>query len=98
VPLWAALAGGVGALLCGMMLARAASRTRTLPVPPEQLEAAADEIKQRWPSVHDDDIRDARGDLKKLTSIVAERTGENPREVRERLTTIAGGHSSNGHS
>src|SRR6266508_5269607 len=67
VPLWVALAAGAGALLAGMMLARSVSRSRMLAMPPEQLEAAADEIKGRWPVVHDDDIRDARGDLKKLT-------------------------------
>lgn len=98
VPLWVALAAGAAALLAGMMLARSASRSRITPLPPDQLEAAADEIKGRWPAVHDDDIRDARGNLKKLTSIVVERTGENPREVRERLTAITGAHSPNGHS
>jgi hypothetical protein len=98
VPLWVALVAGAGALCVGMMLAKSASRSRMLTMPIDQLEAAADEIKGRWPAVHDDDIRDARGDLKKLTSIVVERTGENPREVRERLAAITSAHSPNGHS
>jgi|SRR5215203_4789645 len=97
-PLWLTVALGIGAFFAGMAVAQATHASRARTVRPEQLEAAADQIKENWPSVHDDDIRDARGNLKRLSSVVAERTGEDQRAVRERLTAITSGQSSNGHS
>ena len=99
VPLWLALGFALGALALGFALGQAAAGKVSLPsVNPEDLEAAADKIKERWPAVHDDDIREARGNLKRLSSVVAERTGESIRSVQERLTAITGSQSSNGHS
>jgi uncharacterized protein YjbJ (UPF0337 family) len=82
----------VGAALTGMGMQRAAA------VRPEDLEAAADQIKERWPAIHDDDIREANGNLKRLSSVVAERTGENARAVRERIAAMATIQSANGRS
>ena len=100
VPLWLALGVGLGALALGYVLGQAAAsgNVRVPSVNPEDLEAAADKIKERWPAVHDDDIREARGNLKRLSSVVAERTGENIRSVQERLTALTGRQSSNGQS
>lgn len=75
------------AFVLGYMLGRAGAR-RVTTVAPEQLEAAAQRIKDVWPGIHDDDIREARGNLKRLSNVIAERTGESMRSVRERLTSI----------
>ena len=97
-PLWLAIGLALGGLMLGFALGQAAAARRVPGVDPAQLEAAADKIKDQWPAIHDDDIREAQGNLKRLSSVVAERTGENARDVRERLTTMTSGQSSNGHS
>ena len=95
VPLWLALGIGLGALVAGFAIGQAAAGAR-VPAPQLDLEGAADKIKERWPAIHDDDIRDAAGNLKRLSSVVAERTGENARAVRERIVAMTGGQSANG--
>jgi hypothetical protein len=88
------LAGAAtGAFLLGFLIGRATARRGDV-IAPEQLEAAADQIKDTWPGIHDDDIRDARGDLKRLSSVIVERTGEDTRSVRERLASITAQASS----
>ncbi len=93
------LAGvAVGAFLAGFLIGRATAG-REPEIAPEELEAAADQIKDTWPGIHDDDIRDARGNLKRLSSVIGERTGEDTHTVRERLASItARGQSMNGGS
>ena len=94
-PLWVLLTAAAGAFVLGYLLGQAAARRAS--IAPEELEAAADKIKDTWPAVHDDDIREARGNLKRLSSVIGERTGEDARSVRERLTAITGRRpSSNG--
>ena len=97
VPLWLALGVGLGALVAGYVLGQAAA-TRRISLPEVDLEGAAEKIKERWPAIHDDDIREARGNLKRLTSVVSERTGENARFVRERLVAMTTRQSANGGS
>jgi hypothetical protein len=97
VPLWLALGVGLGALVAGYALGQAAAAQR-VSLPAVDLEGAADQIKERWPAIHDDDIREARGNLKRLTSVVSERTGENARFVRDRLMAMTTGQSANGGS
>jgi uncharacterized protein YjbJ (UPF0337 family) len=77
----------IGAFFAGFLIGRAAAGRRP-DLLPEQLEAAADQIKDTWPGVHDDDIREARGNLKRLASLIEERTGEDEDDVRERLVGI----------
>lgn len=100
IPVWLALGAGIGVFLIGFGLGKgaAASKSRIPPVSQEDIEAAADQIKERWPSVHDDDIREANGNLKRLSSTIGERTGESAKSVRERLTTMTAGQSANGQS
>jgi uncharacterized protein YjbJ (UPF0337 family) len=98
VPLWLALGIGIGAFLIGFGLGQGAAASRRPAVRQEDIEAAAEQIKERWPSVHDDDIREANGDLKRLSSTIRERTGESTRSVRERLTAMTTGQSANGQS
>ena len=94
-PLWVALTLGIGGFMLGFVVGSAlAARGTAVPV---DLESAADKIKDEWPSSHDDDIREAQGNLKKLSSVIGERTGEDTRAVRERLATMTSvGHSPNG--
>ena len=96
-PLWLAIGLALGGLMLGFALGQAAAARRVPGIDPAQLEAPADKIKNQWSSIHDD-IREAQGNLKRLSSVVAERTGENARDVRERLTTMTSGQSTNGHS
>src|SRR5262249_30422533 len=75
--IWVPVAFGVGGFLVGFVLGSAlAARSTAIPV---DLESAADQIKDEWPSIHDDDIREAQGNLKKLSSVIGERTGEDTR-------------------
>jgi hypothetical protein len=97
IPLWLALGIGVGAFVAGCVLGQAAAAQRRSPRPVD-LERAADQIKERWPAIHDDDIREAKGNLKRLSSVVSERTGESARDVRERLVAMTTGQSANGGS
>lgn len=97
VPLWAMLAAGIAGFAIGYSL-RVSVRTGPS-LSPGQLEAASDQIKTEWPEVEDEDIREARGNLKKLSGVIGERTGEPARSVRERLTTMtAQSHSTNGNT
>lgn len=98
VPVWLMLGIGIGAFLIGFGVGQGVAASQRRTVRPEALEAAAAQIKERWPSVVDDDIREANGDLKRLSSVIGERTGESARSVRERLTAMTAGQSSNGHS
>jgi uncharacterized protein YjbJ (UPF0337 family) len=98
VPVWLMLGIGIGAFLIGFGVGQGVAASQRRMVRPEALEAAAAQIKERWPSVVDDDIREAHGDLKRLSSVIGERTGESARSVRERLTAMTAGQSSNGHS
>ena len=98
VPVWLAVGIGIGAFLIGFGLGQGAAASRTASVRQEDIEAAAEQIKERWPSVHDDDIREANGNLKRLSSTIGERTGESARSVRERLTAMTTGQSANGQS
>jgi hypothetical protein len=98
VPLWLAIGIGVGAFLIGFGIGQGAAASRKPSVRPEDVEAVAEKIKERWPSVHDDDIREANGNLKRLSSTIGERTGESARSVRERLTAMTTGQSANGQS
>jgi hypothetical protein len=100
IPVWLALGVGIGVFLIGFGFGKgvAASRSGMPSVSQEDIEAAADQIKERWPSVHDDDIREANGNLKRLSSTIGERTGESARSVRERLTAMTAGQSANGQS
>ncbi|MGD9889989.1 MAG: hypothetical protein AB7R89_12555 [Dehalococcoidia bacterium] len=98
IPVWLALGIGIGALMIGFGLGKGAAASRMPAVRQEDIEAAADQIKERWPSVHDDDIREANGNLKQLSSVIGERTGESVKRVRERLTTMTTGQSANGQS
>ncbi len=98
VPLWLTLGIGIGAFLIGFGIGQGAAAARKADVRPQDIEAAAEQIKERWPSVHDDDIREAKGNLKRLSSTIGERTGESARSVRERLTAITTGQSANGQS
>ena len=95
VPLWLALGVGLGALVAGFALGQAAAQRRVA-LPQVDLEGAAEKIKERWPAIHDDDIREARGNIKRLSSVVSERTGESTRAVRERIAAMTSGQSSNG--
>jgi hypothetical protein len=95
-PVWliagAALAGVVLGYALGAAGARRRGRARV------DLEAASERIKSTWPNIHDDDIRDARGNVKKLSKVIVERTGEDQQVVRERLVELAGSvQSTNGH-
>lgn len=97
-PLWGVIAALLGGLAVGFMLGQA-SAGRSRGVAPEEFEAAAERIKSAWPAVDDDDIRGAQGNIRRLSSVIGERTGESAKSVRERLGTItAQGHSSNGGS
>lgn len=98
VPLWLLLAGALGGVLLGITLGAASARRRAGSA--VDLEASAEQIKGAWPSIQDDDIRDAKGNIKKLTNVIRERTGEDTREVRERLQSLTasaattnGGHA-----
>lgn len=97
VPLWAMLAAGLAGFAIGYSLRVTVKAGPSLS--PSQLEAASDQIKTEWPEVEDEDIREARGNLKKLSGVIGERTGEPARSVRERLATMtAQSHSSNGNT
>jgi uncharacterized protein YjbJ (UPF0337 family) len=98
VPFWLALGIGIGVFLVGFGLGKGAAASRMPAVRQEDIEAAADQIKEQWPSVHDDDIREANGNLKQLSSVIGERTGESAKRVRERLTAMTTGQSANGQS
>lgn len=98
VPMWLMLGLGIGAFLLGFGIGQGAAAAQRRHARPEALEAAADQIKERWPSVHDDDIREANGNLRRLSSVIKERTGEDARSVRETLTAITAAQSTNGHS
>jgi hypothetical protein len=76
-----------GAFVAGFLIGRATAGRRP-DIAPEELEAAADKIKDTWPGIHDEDIREARGNLRRLSSVIEERTGEDEDEVRERLAGI----------
>jgi len=95
-PVWLIVAAVLGGVAAGFALGRAtAGSTRSVDM--EEFEAAAERIKSAWPAIDDDDIRDARGNMRRLSSVIEERTGENAKSVRERLGTLtAQGHSSNG--
>ena len=95
-PVWLVAAAALGGVVVGIGIGQALA-ARTPGMQPEKLQAAAGQIKDRWPAVHDDDISEAKGNLKRLAKLIGERTGEDTREVRERLTTMtAGAASSNG--
>lgn len=95
--LWLVLAAALGGVMVGYLLGSAAAQRQR--VGPEELEAAADQIKHVWPSIHDEDIREAKGNLKRLSTVIGERTGESTRVVREQLASLtARRHSSNGGS
>jgi hypothetical protein len=97
LPLWLALGLALGAFVAGYALGQAATAQRRSSRQAD-LEGAADQIKERWPAIHDDDIREAKGNLKRLSSVVSERTGERARDVRERLVAMTTGQSANGGS
>ena len=97
VPLWLAAGIGLGALVAGYALGQAAAGARPA-APNVDLERAADKIKEHWPAIHDDDIREARGNVKRLSAVVSERTGERASAVRERIAAMTGGQSTNGGS
>jgi hypothetical protein len=98
MSIWASLLLAGAAFLLGLAVGQAAAASRRSSAPSGNLEAAADRIKERWPAVHDDDIREAKGNLKRLSTVIGERTGESAREVREKLAAIADEQSPNGHS
>lgn len=95
-PLWLAIGLAIGGLVVGYALGRAAAGRGVPGIKPEQLEAAAGKIKDQWPSVHDDDIREAKGNIKRLSSVIGERTGESTRAIRDQLATMTSGQSNNG--
>lgn len=97
-PVWLVLAAVLGGVAVGFALGRATAGSDR-GVAMEEFEAAAERIKDTWPAIDDDDIRDAHGNIRRLSSVIGERTGESAKSVRERLGTItAQGHSSNGES
>ena len=99
-PLWAVIAAGLGGFLAGAMIARGATAQRMPAAMPEDLDRVSEQIKGEWPSILDEDIRDAKGNLKRLSSVIGERTGEDKGSVRERLQelTSATMSSNGGHT
>ncbi|MGH2587050.1 MAG: hypothetical protein ACRDJE_19215 [Dehalococcoidia bacterium] len=100
-PLWLTIGMALGAFSLGFIVGAGLTgwgMQQAAGMRPEDLEAAADQIKERWPAIHDDDIREANGNLKRLSTVVAERTGENARAVRERIAAMTTSQSANGQS
>lgn len=96
-PLWLVVAGVIGGLIVGITIAQS-GRRRHAAVDPERLEAAAEQIKDTWPAIVDEDIREAHGNIARLSSVIGERTGEDTRTVRERLVSLTSReHSENGN-
>jgi hypothetical protein len=98
-PLWLVIAGVLGGVVVGFAIGQALA-SRGTGLQPEALQAAAGQIKDRWPAVHDEDIDEAKGNLKRLAKVIGERTGENTGEVRERLTAMtasSAGTNGSGH-
>jgi len=61
---------------------------------PEELSTAArvetslEDIRTAFPGVSDEDVKSAEGDLERLASLIAEKTGADRGQVRERLQAI----------
>ena len=95
-PVWAVIAGMIGATVVGAIIGAMLIK-REPGIPPEKLQAAAGQINGRWPAVRVEDIDEANGNLKRLAKLIGERTGEDARQVRERLNAMtANGAMTNG--